>query len=322
VNLSGLIPLRKVSVLVEGRDSLKPSGQAFAPLSYAQGSVRFTNLTAQTISIPAGTVVSPLDSGLRFATTEEARLARGPGSNLSVPVIALEPGSQGNLPAGRIRSILGPLGPNLAVTNPAALSGGSELPGPAPTAADRQELGDRLKGSLQASALAEIKARLEDRDLLLADPPFLIRTLEEVYEPAGEQPTSRLELSLRLEFEAPYIAAEDLEFLANAILDANRPAGVHPIPGSLRLEAITPPVLESQAEAHLELMAHRGLQADFSQDQPAYLVAGLTPAQARQRLELYLPVEPPLEIAIQPRWWPRLPLVPFRIEVYRENPGG
>jgi hypothetical protein len=143
-----------------------------------------------------------------------------------------------------------------------------------------------------------------------------------VYEPAGDQPTSRLELSLRLEFEALYIAAEDLEFLANAILEANRPAGTHPLPGSLNLEAIAPPVLESQVEARLEIMARRSLLADFSQNQPAYRIAGLTPAQARQRLEQYLPVEPPLEIAIHPRWWPRLPLAPFRIEVYRENPGG
>ncbi|HJW89541.1 MAG TPA: baseplate J/gp47 family protein, partial [Anaerolineales bacterium] len=297
VNLTGLVPIRAMRVLVEGRDSLEPSGQALAPLTYAQGRVRFTNLTAQIITIPAGTIVSPLGGELHFATTDEAWLARGPGSALSVPVIAIEPGSQSNLPAESIQSIQGPLGPNLAVTNPTALTGGSELPSPAPTALDRSKLHDRLKSSLQASALAEIQTKLGVQDLLLSNPPTLVRTLEEVYKPAGEQPANKLELSLRLEFEAFFIAAKDLEFFAISILDANLPAGVQTIPGSLRLKILSSPVLDSQTEASLEMQAHRSIQADFPADQPAYLVAGLTPAQARQRLEQNLPVSELLEIA-------------------------
>jgi hypothetical protein len=176
--------------------------------------------------------------------------------------------------------------------------------------------------NLQAGALAEIIAGLQAQDVLLTDQPLLVRTLEEVYEPDGEQPANFLELSLRLEFEARFIASEDLRYLANSVLDANLPPGVRPTPGSLSLEVVSAPVLESQSEAHLEILARRDWLAQLPADRPAYLIAGLSPAHARQRLMQSLPVERLAEIDLHPSWWPRLPLVPFRIDVLSENPGG
>lgn len=316
-SLSGVLPLRSARVVVTGRDSLEPSGTAPLPDQAARGQVRFTNLTERPMTIPAGTVVSAPGSGARYATEREGCLPAGIGQNALLPVRALLPGSAGNLPAGRIQAIEGTLGASLAVTNPEPVRGGSDRPSPAPTSLDQERLYARLLATLSQSALAELQASLEPGDLLLTPQPLLTGVLEKAFDPPGRQPAPRLELTLRLEFEARLVSWSDLENLAASLMDADLPPGYSPVPGTLAAKALSEPAWLGETAARLELRFSRLLRAQIPESQAVSRSLGLSPEGARRRLVEELPLASPPIITLRPSWWPRLPLLPFRIGVIR-----
>jgi hypothetical protein len=315
VNLSGLIPIRTVSVVLEGRDSLAPTGEIQVPEHRSSGQVEFTNLTDREISVPAGTVVSTPGASIRFTTDHAGQVPAGPGKTLSLPVTAMAPGSTANLPAGRIRGIEGPLGLSLVATNPSATRGGSDRASPAPTPLDRTRLSKLLLSTLRKSAESEIQNLLEPGDVLLSLMPTPSQILEQTYDPPDDQPANQLVLTLRVEFQAQIIFGEDLEELATAALDANLPPGYSPQAGSLEIEHRTLPTLEDDGSAHWELEAHRSIVAELMESQALAAAMGLSPTQAAQRLEQNLPLESPPRISLVPAWWPRMPFLPFRIHI-------
>jgi hypothetical protein len=315
VNLSGLIPIQPVTVVVEGRDSLEPTGKTQMPENRARGEVRFTNLTDREIDVPAGTVVSTPGSTLRFTTDRSAQVPAGAGESSDLPVTALAPGSVANLPADRVRAIEGPLGLSLTVTNPRPLRGGTDRTTPAPTPLDRTRLANRLLVTLQDSARAEVQALMETDDLLLTPTPTRSQTLEEIYDPPESGPASLLSLTLRLEFQALMISGQDLQQLAITALDANLPEGYVPQPSSLKIEHLTTPTIEAGPSVEWQMQATRALQARLAEPQATSMALGLPPAQASQRLLASLPLNNSPTIQLTPTWWPRLPFLPFRIHI-------
>jgi len=102
-------------------------------MTLAAGTSRFHNLSETVIlaqggnrSIPAGTVAqtpggSTFDS-VKFSTTIAAVIQDGEDSLTNVPVVALEPGSRGNVPRNTIAEVLGNPYPNAGATNPLPFS--------------------------------------------------------------------------------------------------------------------------------------------------------------------------------------------------------
>jgi hypothetical protein len=319
VNRSGLIPLSTWSVVVEGRDQIEPSGTAQVPDQAAHGEVVFTNLTDRPVTIPIGTEVSAGEAGVRYKTGREGRLAAGPGETLSLPASALRPGTSGNLAARRIQAILGPLSTELTVTNPAPIRGGTARTSPAPTRQDRDRLRERLLSTLQESAQEEIQTLLQAGDQLLNPDLTLAGTLEETFTPPGTEPAYLLDLSLRLEFHALVLAGEDLRSLAALVLDANLPQGYQPTGNEIEIDRLQLPEFPDSGGVQLVLQASREIRASLSQPQAASLALGLSPLQAATRLDAALPLDSPPEIALQPAWWPRMPILPLRITVVTDQ---
>ena len=315
VYITGIVPIHSVNVIVEGQDSLVTSGTVFIPERAARGEVRFTNLTNQPVAIPAGMIVSTPRSELRFATDREGTVPAGAGEILTLPVTALHPGSGSKLAANRITAIEGPLGVSLTVTNPSPTIGGSDQPSPAPTESDRVQLAAQLESDLQRSALSEIEESLAPEDLLLSPFTTLVRTIEKKFVPADIQPASVLTLNLQLELNAPVTSGDDLKYLASSILNADLPPGYTPIPDTLEIKHLTTPVSDENDNFTWKFTARQEIQAQPSEIQAAQLTLGLTPSQAGERLFNDLPLATSPEIFLTPSWWPRLPLIPFRISV-------
>ena len=313
MSISGAVPARRRAVVVEGRDHLPVSGSILIPDHPASGWVRFSNLTDQLVKIPTGTIVlSPLEESLRFRTTLSGNLAAGVGETLLLPVQALEPGKLGNLPPDSLTAIEGSLGTSASVTNPGAISGGTERKTQAPSENDRRELRNRLYEALRQTALEELRSELAPNDILLSGSLVLSDTLQESYEPAQIQPADEISLDLRLEFAATLASGDDLRNLAVAILDANLPAGFSAQQGTLEIENLGVPRAVRQA---WEMRASRQLQAQVPETQAVRLAIGVTPQQAEERLKVSLPLENRPQIILTPPWWPRLPVLPFRIRV-------
>ncbi|MBN2149256.1 MAG: baseplate J/gp47 family protein [Anaerolineales bacterium] len=316
VNLAGALPARPVSVVVEGRQALSVSGTVMLPVNASSGSALFTNLTETAITIPAGVIISTLGaSPVRFATTQEAVIPAGPGRTISVPITALLPGTEGNLPPGSLIAIEGNLGLVLSVTNTASTTGGSLSPAPAATEDDRSTLYDQLFQTLRQSALEDLQAGLEASDFLLAETiePALI--LEETYSPDIGQASQQLDLTLRIEFRVLAVSGKDIEALVVPVMDAALPQAFAPLPNTLVTTAKAPPVVAADGSASWVIQATRTTRADIPGSLVVNLVLGQPTQNARDRLETDLPLAAAPQIDLNPAWWPRLPFLPLRIQV-------
>jgi hypothetical protein len=319
VNLAGELPARWQRVVVEGRASLSTSGSVLIPGEAAIGAITLTNLTTQAVRVPQGLIVSTLDAKpVRFFTTKAGVVSPGPGRTLTLAVQALAPGETGNLEAGRVAAIEGDLGLSLSVTNPYATHGGSDVSAPAPREQDRQTLLRQLTTTLRASALADLQNSLEEGDLLLSTSLELADTLEETYSPASGLPGDQLELTLRLEYQAMVVAADNLRALAVPVLDGSLAEGTRAAPGTLMLRHTGFSGPDAQGAVTWELSAQRRVNPDISADEAIQLAVGQSARTAARLLGSSLPLAGDPQIELSPAWWPRLPYLPFRIEVITE----
>lgn len=329
VDLSGAAPAHWLEATVEGRDTTPASGTLLAPDQPARGEALFTNLTDQAVAIPEGMVVlSQGKQAQRFRVSRGGQAPAGPGETILLPVIALSPGSQGNLPAGSLTSIEGLLGTQVSVNNPQPTHSGSDRREPMPTAGDRRLLAERLHNSLQQTAVQEMMDGLAPGDLLLLSTLQLVETLEENFEPGESQPADQLRLNLRLKYRAQAVMAKDLNRLAQAVFDANLPNGFVPVDGSLRVENLDAPGLavdttDTDGGQPLEwkLHAYRYILAQTPASQVIRLILGFDPERAQQRLQNELALEEPAQITLTPGLWPRMPILPFRVAVQIRTPG-
>ena len=316
VSLSGAVPYQLVSVVVEGRDELPSSDSIELPYKSAEGKIVFTNLTDQSVQIPAGTVVTTDGKPfIRFSTTRDGVVAAGPGENSVLPIRSLKAGSQGNLPSGSLVAIEGLLGTQLSAVNPEPTQGGTERQEPVPSLSDRRSLAEKLRLSLEETAQREIEAQLSPGDLFLPSSLRLKKTLEESYQPAEDLPADQVKLSQRLEFEAWVVKAADLQKLPQAVFDANLPAGYLPLPETLQIDILTLPKPDSEGVIRWRMHAVRQMQANINHTQAVKLSLGRSVDQAASILGSVLPLEEPPRVELMPSWWPRLPILPFRIEV-------
>jgi len=315
IQLTGQVPLRKINVIVEGRDSLPAISRQSFPDHSASGSALFTNLTDQAVEIPTGTVVRSLgDAPQRFRVSSPGTIPSGPGQSLALPVSSLVPGPSGNLPAGSLVAIEGQLGTSLSVTNPQPTINGTERLLPVPEDADRQELADRLKQSLQITALAEMEQDLAEGDVLIPASIHLAEVLDQDYQPAAGQPADELRLLLRVNYEAFCVAQQDINSLVEILLNSSLPEGFMPVDGSLKIENLGDPVFQGDA-AEWTLRASRQVQAVLPEPQAVQLALGLDPQSAKLKLAANLDLGDAPVIRLVPSWWPRLPYIPLRIKV-------
>jgi len=320
VDISGAVPARWETVIVEGRGSISTSGRIPLPDHTAAGKVAFTNLTDQTIPLPAGTVVSTLDEPpVRFATTLSTIVPPGE-EGTTVPVEAVSPGTGGNVAAKSILAIEGPLGLELTVINLGPTSRGTDRYAPAPDEGDYQELYEQLYETLAETAFEEIGEKLEAQDLLISEAAEFIGTQEEAYTPAEPSPTDQLQLVLRLEFQALTVSDADLKELGRSALETNLPESFSPEPDSLELVNLSKPSLdEGDFTTRWRMRAQWQINAQIDHTQAIKLAIGLSPAEAADRLTDELPLATPAQISPRPSWWPRLPFLPFRITVSSNN---
>jgi hypothetical protein len=322
-NPSGGIPAQVLQVVVEGRDEAPVTGKVLVADAPATGEVQLTNLTDQPVTVPEGSVVLTLSTpAVRFATTRAARLPAGPGVQTSVPVEAVVPGSGGNVAAGRIRAMEGETGLLLLVENPTKTRGGTDHSRPAPSDQDFQSLRLKLLKALQETASRELSGGLAEDQRLLNETIAVEAVVEETREPGEKQPGDRLLLSMRVAFRALAVREADLQQVAQSALDANREEDYQPLAGSLKASIDGPVRLEtasgddnSAPTARGSLAVERTLRRSLESDSLMMALRGRSVAEASQILQDRAALETPPRIQVWPRWWPRLPFLPFRIEV-------
>ncbi len=316
ISLAGNIPAHQVTVSVTASQGARILTQSSIPDSKAHGVARFTNLSQTALAIPAGTVVYSLSpNAVQFATLNDTHLPGNINAIVEVPIAAVKGGSEGNLPANAIQAIEGGLGLSAAVTNPSPTDGGSDRMAAAPSDADRKRLRDVVMSLLQAQAQQQISEAIGGKDLLLASTLEMGQVSDESYDPPAGQPGNLLNLTMRADFTASYIKADDLNQLAEATLNAAMPAGFVPIPNSMSVKTVGMPTVDSTGSAHLQLRLAQRVAHEVDLARANVLARGRSLREAQRVLMTGLHLAKLPAISLSPAWWPWTPLLPYRITV-------
>jgi hypothetical protein len=316
INLAGSLPARTTSLIIERTMSVPVTGSIAIPNSRATGSAQFRNLTTLAVVIPAGTVITTqAHIPVRFATLTDAKVEAGVGKILDQPIMAVEPGTSGNLPANALNSIQGNLGASLGVTNPINTSGGSDRISAIPTPGDRSTLHSNLLMSIFDECKTEIQHSLLPGDVIFPDTMVDSQILGETYFPAEGQIGDTLSITLRLKCQMQFAQHDDLNKMALMVLDLNLPKGYIPITGSLIIHSLSTPVTATDKITKLNLQVQRLLQAKVEPLNVIQMVLGHRLRSAKIILGQSLALNSPPVIQIKPTWWPWLPLIPYRIAV-------
>jgi len=314
VNLAGNIPAQTALLVVEATRSTPASGSMVVPNQPAQGNVRFSNLTTTLMGIPSGTIVRTKgDPAVRFATRADGVLEGGVGKTVDVPVLALDAGTAGNLPADALVAIEGDLGASLSVSNPDPTSGGSDHVVPVATADDRLRLHNALLQDLHQAAIGQFGRTHAPGDVLIPDTISVAQVLSETYFPADGQPGGELTLDLQLRLLMLYIRGSDLETLALAVLDSTLPTGQIPLPGSVSIRPQSVPVTGADGIARGQIQIQQTVRPRIDPLVVGQLIQGRKIPDAGRILSRAYPLAAHPSIRLVPSWWPVLPWLPFRI---------
>ena len=316
VFITGNIPAREKRVSVDGSQTVTVTGEGVTPQSKAEGNVIFRNLTQQSVAVPAGTVVKT-SNNTRFLTTNTSQVDAGVGKMLEVPVEAVEGGLAGNVEAEAINIVEGSLGLSLSVTNPKATSGGREIPSVQASDADRERAKNQLMKTLESEARQNLGNEIGSGDVLLEDSFAVSQILSEVYDPPAGAASTKLTLTMQVEFSEFYASAQDLTQLASLALNASLPAGFRAAADSekLTLNLVTKPTANKDGSTYWTVRAERRVVQQINSSQVTQLIQGIRSQHVKTVLERNLPLERSPQVSLSPSWWPWLPIVPFRISV-------
>ncbi len=318
VFISGGVPAYESTVEVAGSQTMPTTGESAVPESEARGVARFKNLAKSAVQIPVGTVVKTLgESSIRFVVTEAGEVPAGLNKIVDLPMEAIGAGAKGNLDAGLVQALEGPLGLLVTVTNPAPTSGGTERSVAAPSAEDRERLRAVLLGTLRLQAQAEMLAALTEGSVIFPSTLVDVQIFEETFAPAAGETGGTLLLNMRVKFRAQYASGADLAELARLAVDAALQNNFVPVRSTLNfnLHGI-PSTAEDGRTAFNLLVTQRTLPARNSA-QVIALAQGRGRDSALARLTQIFSADAP-RVLLSPAWWPWLPIAPFRIHVVVE----
>jgi hypothetical protein len=316
VFITGSIPARELSVVLEAAQEASVTGKVPVPVSKAEGIVTFRNLTEEPVSIPAGTVLTSTGlPGVRFLTVEDGELEAGLEATLDLPVEAGNPGVAGNVEAEAIQAIEGDLGLLSTASNAEPTSGGRDRLADAATENDLARLREDLLAELETQALSTMETMLESGDQIFADTLSLEQVLAETFDPPLGQPGNTVRLSMRVEFTASYASGDDLSELASTVLNASKPEGFADTGMPLNFEVLDSYRTNSQGVIRWTIRVSRQLERQIDTGKVIPLVQGHSMAVASAQLKEALKTSNSPEIQLTPAWWPWLPLIPFNITV-------
>lgn len=312
-SLSGIVPAEEVSTIVEIQGQIPTSGKASIPDEKAGGVVAFTNLTDHNLDLPAGSVVSTLKPDeLRYETQRSIQVPAG--ETVSVEVLALTGGSAGNVNAGAVKALEGPLGPDVVVSNTEAFGGGSDASVPAVAQADYDRLYNQLLAELKNNAQTDLEFSLGSQKDLIPDTLTMEKQIEETASPEVGSPGDTLTLNLRARFTALAVTSQDVQRVIEAALDANLPEGQLAVPGSLNIASETRMTQAQDGRIEWSVKVNRKTIVNLSRDTLLKAVLGKRPEEASRNLTAVLDLETPPQIQLTPAWWFWMPSLGFRIQ--------
>ena len=318
----GLVPADPVDIPLRVTDTFKATGTR-VQVTRATGTVRFTSEnTLDDVTIPAGTRVGTAD-GPSFVTiapvvVPRASFVTGQRGRREAAVEAVEPGPEGNVPAGSIRRVPRAFSSILiSVTNPRPTTGGKRDEVRFVQESDYTAALDALRGRLD-EALASALHEPETTPAGLTLFPQTAETGEatpdrSAAELVGTQGET-FQLTLRATATALAVDEAELAALAAGRLRDSVADGWEIFEDSIRTEVSDGTVKGRRIEYAVQATAEQWRQLDQAQLLKA--VRGKPIAEARAMLEQYGEVE----IEVWPDFLATLPAVESRLDLVVLDP--
>jgi hypothetical protein len=327
---AGKIPAHVVVGEVDGFTTVNATGQRDVPNQTARGLVTLTNLTDQPVTVPKSTIL--LAGKIVFFTLQDTQVAPSlnvggtplPG-NGTASIQASDPGEEGNVPAGAITSVQGPLGSKVSVINHAAMSGGSKKKTTYLSSDDQAKSKQALLDQLRQRAVDKIHGQIARNETFLASPDSAGEGAVEqlTYEESPEQVTGQTRLHLKVLVRGLTFQGDDVnQVVAQRMDDAVRQRG----PGARLLNeplTIEPPVVASNDGATIKLQVHATgrMVSSLNASQLAEKVRGQSETAAETALRA-APGVGSADVQLWPAWAKKVPSFSWRIHLGIANPAG
>lgn len=314
------IPARAVRVEVQGAQLIATTGMIDVPDARAQGTVIFSNIAGTPALIPQGTSVrTSTGTGVRFVTQRAVNIEGRIGATVEVPIEAVERGVAGNVAAGLINAIDGPLGTQLAVTNPAPTAGGTTQRRAAVAEADRAKLRALLLAQLQVTVAEAVAAQLQPGEFLVSQTLTVTNVLAETFDHSVGEAADALGLTLRVAASGLAIDENAARTVAEAALQAQLPPGATLSAESLRFERDPALTLDDAGRVRFTMRAEGSYLPRLDRETARALARSRRLDDAARALQAAFPLSAAPQITLSPvwlaQWYPYLPWVSLRIEV-------
>jgi hypothetical protein len=314
---TGIVPARVLSAQVQGEGKLAATGRRFEPSTKATGQVTLINRTARPIIVPIGTLVSTATgANVSFATKVDAPLA--PNGRAAVPVEAVLPGTSGNVRAGTITRVEGPLSISVLVANEAAFGGGGVARVGVVTESDQIQLQAQLMEQLKGRAFERLVERLEPGTFI---PPESVTymAISPTFTPFVGETAQELFLSMGVQAVGLVVDTRAGNRIALARIQASMPPGSRLISDTVRYIPGAVEVLDGRTVG-FSITAQGTLLRAIDEGAVRTAVLGQTPEAAAAILLDRFPLARPPDIALGPDWLPyivpvNVPNLPWRIRV-------
>ncbi len=307
---STMVQGQSVTAEISGAIRADTTGRIRLPQATAAGEIEFINLTDGEISIPAGTGLRAGD--VRFLTTEGADLDSGEDSSIILAVEAVEPGISGNIAAGAIDSVEGPLGFLVTASNPERTQGGRDQVSGAVSADDMEKLRIDLEAELLENAENDLATQLDRGYELIPGSLRVTEVVDERYDIGLGEAAESLGLALVLKIEGLAYSVPLVREAAEQELLALLPKNRMLIPGSLSLEAVDS--AEDWPSMEVLFAIEGALAKTVDRDQLRQSILGDQKADAAARLKQLLGLEQAPLIKTSPSWMPWVPWLGMRID--------
>jgi hypothetical protein len=170
---------------------------------------------------------------------------------------------------------------------------------------------DSLRTQVQLKMLADLPVG----SVIFPDTLKVVAVLEETPEPPVGKIGPILTLSMRVKFSALYASGEDLKELSWMALSASLDKDFSASSETATFKMIGDPVTGEAGRTSFNLQMEQGIHRSVDSTRVFSLIQGMPVESAAARLEESVSIEAPPAIRMTPRWWPWLPLVPFRMTV-------
>ncbi|MCB9422929.1 MAG: baseplate J/gp47 family protein [Ardenticatenaceae bacterium] len=307
------IPARLLTLTQSWQTDVETTGVVEVPAAPARGLVVFTNLTEETVTVPAGTIIQTED-GLGFQTVADVSVAGVEGSTAETDAIALEPGPQGNVSAESLTVLPAGLIDLLEVRNPAPMVGGDVRAEAAVSQEDLNRVRSQALQFLQAVAQSQMEGMLTEREFLARESLRVVEIVSETYSHQVGEQTAQISVEMEAVLQGTAVDTTAASGLVYEALAGQVRPGFTLVPESIQFGEAEVVSADEAGNVTFLLSGTGAAATNLNLDETLAAIAGQETGTAAAYLYENLPLTAVPTIQIWPLWVKRIPYLPRRIE--------